>query len=173
MERYSKPIDIRNREPYSLDQFVVPEWANNDLQEILISEGEIKSRVDKLSEEICAFYQDKNPLVLPMLKGAVRFFNDLLFNVPIKYSYNFIPASSYPKGTVSAEEPKIYLDDEMIKEVNGRHILMVEDIFDTGKTLEATHKLLCNYNPLSIEIIVLTDKPERRYPNIFIKPRWT
>jgi len=173
MEIYSKPIDIRKREPYPIHQFALPSWAKNDLKEILISEGEIKSRVEKLSEEICEFYHDKNPLVLPMLNGAVTFYNDLFRNLPIKYSINFILASSYPVGTESAGEPHIYLNDKIQKEISGRHILEVEDIFDTGETLNATNKLLWNFEPLSIETIVLTDKPERRKPHITIKPRWT
>ena len=164
MINYSQPIDIRERNTISLDQVIVPEWAKKDIKEILISEGELNSRVRKMSLEICDFYKQGNLYVLTVLKGAVPFFTNLLFNeqVSIPFIYDFITASSYKKGTTSNGDPIIKLSPKTKKEILKKNVLVVEDIIDSGLTLERIITKIKNYKPQSVEVCALLDKKDRR-----------
>jgi hypoxanthine phosphoribosyltransferase len=164
MAKISSPIDIRERKPIELDQMMVPTWALPDIQEVLISEGELSSRVQKMSFDIYNFYKHGNLYVLTVLKGAVRFFTDLMYNqqMSIPFFHNFVPSSSYAQGTTSSGNPDVILLPYTEEEVRDKDVLVVEDIIDTGLTLEKIVKKIECYSPKSVQIAALLDKPERR-----------
>lgn len=128
---------------------------------ILIKESEIKSRVKEIAKAISEKYKDKELVVLCVLKGAFVFTADLIREIEgVKIFCDFIKASSYGYSTVSRGVVKIELFPSV--SLKGRHVLIVDDILDAGYTLKAIKNEVEKYNPLSCELCVLLDKPERR-----------
>ncbi|MFO8018783.1 MAG: hypoxanthine phosphoribosyltransferase [Promethearchaeia archaeon] len=133
---------------------------------ILISEEEIKTKVKELADQIYRDFQGKNPLLLGVLQGAFIFLADLVRQIEMDLEINFIEVSSYGSDTESSGEVKIEKDiEETIEE---RHLIIVEDIIDTGITMNFLVDYLNQRNPVSINICTLTSKPARREKDIEI-----
>ena len=138
----------------------------NDIEKVLLSEEQLKEIVKRLGAEITKDYQGKKLVIVSVLKGSVIFMADLMREIKIPCSIDFMAVSSYASGTKTSGVVKIIkdLDTDV---VNGSDLLIVEDILDSGVTLEYLMKILSARNPNSIKICTLLDKPERRKANIF------
>lgn len=137
----------------------------NDIEKVLLSEEELKSIVERLGAQITEDYKDKNLVLVSVLKGSVIFMADLMRAIKIPCQIDFMSVSSYGSGTKTSGVVKIIkdLDNEI---VSGNDLLIVEDILDSGVTLEYLMKVLSARNPNSIKICTLLDKPERRKANV-------
>ena len=132
----------------------------NDIEKILVSEEEIQKRTQELGAELSAEYKDKNPLVVGILKGAIPFLSDLTKAMDVKLEMDFMDVSSYGSDMVSSGEVKILKD--LDTNVEGRNILIVEDIIDSGRTLSYIIDMFKYRKAKSIKIVTLLDKPEGR-----------
>ncbi len=137
-----------------------------DIQEILISEEQIKNRIRELGEELTREYADKNPVIVGVLKGVVVFYSDMIRQIKVPCQLDFMWISSY-SGTDSTGTMTVKRD--VSADIKGRHVLILEDIFDTGNSLDYTVKHLLSKEPASLKICTLLDKPERRKPGITLK----
>ena len=134
-----------------------------DNYRILLTQETIAKRVKELGEEITRDYQDKKPVVICMLKGAVYFFADLTKNIKLPLMLDFARLSSYRSGTTSGQMELIY---DITAKIEGRDVILVEDIVDSGKTLAYFIELLKKRNPASVKICAFLDKKERREVDI-------
>lgn len=135
---------------------------HKDVDRILVTDEEISKRCKELGEEISNYYKEDTPILIGLLKGSVPFLAELVKNVVIDIEMDFMDVSSY-SGTESTEV-KILKDVEC--SVNGRSLLIVEDIVDTGKTIQAVKELLYSKGAKDVKIISLLDKPSRRKVDI-------
>ncbi|AMB93850.1 hypoxanthine phosphoribosyltransferase [Aerococcus sanguinicola] len=133
---------------------------NDDIQEVLLSQEEIAETVDRLGQELTEDYRGKNPLVIGILKGSVVFMTDLVRRMDCPLEMDFMSVSSYGSGTESSGQVKILKD--LDQSVEGRHILIVEDIIDTGRTLKKVCELMAHRKAASVKVCALLNKPERR-----------
>ncbi len=139
---------------------------NHDIEKILVSEEEINKRCKELAKVISEEYDGKMPVLICPLKGAVSFFAHLCEQITIPMVYDFIKASSY-EGTSSTGIVNIsYMPTTKLE---NRHVIIVEDIIDTGRTLSAVVEELKKQNPASIELACLLDKPSMRKVSIEAK----
>ena len=136
----------------------------NDIKEVLISEEEIQAKVKELGEQLATDYKDKFPLAIGVLKGAMPFMADLLKRVDAHLEMDFMDVSSYGTAQVSSGEVKIIKD--LNTSVEGRDILIVEDIIDSGLTLSYLVELFRYRKAKSIKIVTLLDKPTGRKADI-------
>ena len=134
-----------------------------DNYRILLDSATIEKRVKELGEEITRDYKDKKPVVICMLKGAVYFFADLTKNIKLPLMLDFARLSSYRNGTTSGQMELIY---DITAKIEGRDVILVEDIVDSGKTLAYFIELLKKRNPASVKICSFLDKKERREVDI-------
>lgn len=132
----------------------------NDILKILITEDEIKAKVKEIGKQISIDYKDKNLLMVSVLKGSVIFMADLMREIDIYASIDFMSVSSYGKGLETSGVVKIIKDLDVLLE--GYDLLLVEDILDSGMTLSYLKDILQKRNPNTIKIATLLDKPERR-----------
>ncbi|WP_161879447.1 hypoxanthine phosphoribosyltransferase [Alkalibacterium sp. MB6] len=132
----------------------------NDMERILISEEEIQNKVKELAKELEKEYDGKNPLLVCVLKGAMPFMADLIKEMNIYLEIDFMDVSSYGSATVSSGEVKILKD--LDTNVEGRHVLFVEDIIDTGGTLSYLKDMFNYRKAASVKIVTLVDKPTGR-----------
>lgn len=130
------------------------------IDKVLISEDQLKKRVAELGEELTNDYRGKELLVIGIFKGAVPFLADLIRQIKIPLRYDFMAVSSYGSSTKSSGAVRILKD--LDTSVEDRHIIIVEDIVDTGLTLKYLKENLARRHPLSLKIVTLLDKPERR-----------
>jgi len=140
-----------------------------DILKVLITEEQIKARIKEMGEEISREYADKDPVVLGVLKGVVVFYGDMIRQITVPCQMDFMCLSSY-QGTKSTGN--MIVKQDMSVDVNGRHVLILEDIYDTGGSLNYTYHHLMSKNPASVKICTLLDKPERRKPGITLQPDW-
>ena len=140
-----------------------------DIQRVLISEEQIKARIAEMGKEISEEYKDKDPVVLGVLKGVVVFYADMIRHITVPCQMDFMCLSSY-QGTTSTGN--MIVKQDMSVDVKGRHVLVLEDIYDTGGSLNYTYQHLMSKQPASVKICTLLDKPERRRPGITLKPDW-
>lgn len=131
-----------------------------DVKELLFSEQELLQRTKELGRQISADYADKNPLLVCTLKGAVHFFADLAKSVTVECEYDFAAAESYGDGTQTSGNVRLKKDIET--DITGRHVLLIDDIMDSGLTLNYLCEVLRARQPASVKTCVLLDKPERR-----------
>ncbi len=131
-----------------------------NFDKILISKAQLASKISELAEQISKDYDGLNPLFVCILKGSVFFTTDLLKELTIPCEMEFMAVSSYGADTKSSGEVKL------VKDLNvplfNRHVIIVEDIIDSGNTLSYLKRLLLQRNPASVKICTLLDKPERR-----------
>ena len=143
----------------------------NDIQEVFYSEAQLAEIVARLGAEISRDYKDKNLLLVSVLKGSVVFMADLMRAITIPCKIDFLTASSYHDQTVPTDEVKI-TRDLTIRDVQGYDILVVEDILDTGRTLQRLTGVLVHKGARSVTICTLLDKPERRDPSVTIRAKY-
>lgn len=127
---------------------------------IVVSEEEIRNKIDEAGKIISEKYRGKPLLLVSILKGAFIFLADLCRAIDIPCEIGFMCAQSYYSGTDSSGIVNITMD--LDRDVSRYHVIIVEDIIDTGRTLSDVKKLLAARNPLSLEVVTLLDKPERR-----------
>ena len=140
---------------------------HNDIQNILLTDEAIQTRVRELGAQIAADYEGKNPVMICILKGAVMFYTDLLRAMPIPLSLDFMAVSSYGNRTKASGEVEIRKD--LSNSIENRHVIIVEDIIDSGFTLTYLTRMLAARGASSIAIATLLDKPSRRAPGITLK----
>ena len=136
----------------------------NDIENVLISKDEIESRVAEMGRRITADFRDKDPIFVGVLKGCFIFMADLMRHVDTKCTMDFMAVSSY-SGTSSTGAVKITKD--LSEDIEGRHVIIVEDILDSGVTLSYLKQYLMVRRPASITIATLMDKPARRKADVY------
>lgn len=134
---------------------------DNDIEKVLISEEELNSTVSRLAEEISRDYEDKNLLLLCILKGSIVFTGDLMKKLTIPCEIDCMKVSSYGKGTKTGGRINILLDLHR-SDLSKRDILIVEDIIDSGRTLSYLVDYLSINGARSVKTVALLDKPSRR-----------
>ena len=132
----------------------------NKIKRILITKEEIEREIEKAGKKIDEIYDGRPILLVSILKGAFVFMADLCRAVSVPCESGFMCAKSYYEGTVSSGVVKITMD--LDKDISKYHVVIVEDIIDTGRTLSDIVKLLKARNPLSMRVVTLLDKPSRR-----------
>lgn len=130
------------------------------VEKILLDETRIKERVLQLGQQITRDYQGQNILTVGILKGAMIFLADLVRNIEVPTFFDFMAVSSYGTGTVSSGAVRILKD--LDRSIEGRHVIIVEDIVDTGLTLQYLVENMKARGPASLKICTLLDKPSRR-----------
>ncbi len=139
----------------------------NDILKVLFTEEQIRARIQELGEELTRDYQDKDPVIVGVLKGVVVFYADMIRQIKVPCQMDFMWISSYA-GTTSTGKMEVKRD--ISSDIQGRHVLILEDIYDTGNSLDFTYRHLLSKNPASLKICTFLDKPERRKPGITLKP---
>jgi hypoxanthine phosphoribosyltransferase len=135
-----------------------------DIERILLTRDEIEDKVSEVGRRITEDFRDKDPIFVGVLKGCFIFMADLMRHVDIKCSMDFMAVSSY-SGTSSTGAVKINKD--LSQDIEGRHVIIVEDILDSGVTLSYLKRYLMGRKPASINIVTLLDKPARRKADVF------
>jgi hypoxanthine phosphoribosyltransferase len=138
------------------------------LGEILVQPDDLKRRVRELGEQISRDYVDMDVLLIGVLKGAVFFLADLMRQIDLPCEVDFMAVSSYGSATESSGVVRIIKD--LDQSIEGRNVLIVEDIVDSGLTLQYLLRNLGARNPASVEVVALLTKPERR--KVDIEPRY-
>ncbi len=139
---------------------------DKDIEKILFTNEEIKTAVQKLGKKLTEDYQDKNPVIVGILRGAAPFMIDLIQAMDCYMEIDFMAVSSYGDDTKSSGSVKIIKD--LDTDVTDRHVLIVEDIIDSGRTAQALRELFAAKNAESVKICSLLDKPARR--EVVLKP---
>ncbi|NLM20339.1 MAG: hypoxanthine phosphoribosyltransferase [Peptococcaceae bacterium] len=134
------------------------------ISKVLIDQDTLKKRVAEIGEQLTNDYRGKELLVIGIFKGAVPFLADLIREIKIPLRYDFMAVSSYGSGAVSSGAVRILKDLDTT--VEDSHVLIVEDIVDTGLTLKYLKENLARRHPLSLKIVTLLDKPDRRKVDI-------
>ena len=143
---------------------------NDGISEILLTEEQIQARVREMAAEINEEYKGKDPVFVGVLRGVVVFFSDFIRNFNDHCQMDFMCISSY-RGVNSSGECIITKD--VSTELRGRHVVILEDIFDTGKSLDFCYAHLMAKKPASLKIVTLLDKPSRRKPWVTVKADYT
>ena len=138
-----------------------------NIQQILLTEEQIQNKIQELGEILTEEYKDKDPVIVGVLKGVVVFYADMIRKIKVPCQMDFMWISSY-SGTNSTGQMQVRRDVSC--DIKGRHVLILEDIFDTGNSLDFTYKHLMSKEPASLKICTLLDKPERRKPGITLVP---
>jgi hypoxanthine phosphoribosyltransferase len=132
----------------------------NDIQETLLTTEQIKTRISELGKEISRDYAGEEILMIGVLRGAVIFMADLARAIDIPVAIDFMAVSSYGLGTSSSGVVRILKD--LDEDLEGKHVLVVEDIIDSGLTLKYLLENLKSRNPASVKLCTLLNKPDRR-----------
>lgn len=140
---------------------------DKDIQRILLTEEQIQLRIKELGAELSRDYAGKDPVIIGVLNGVVVFYADMIRQIHVPCVLDFMSISSY-KGTQSTGEMVVRMD--LKTDIRGRHVLILEDIYDTGNSLNFTYNYLMGMEPASLKICTLLDKPERRKPGITLQP---
>ena len=138
---------------------------NKDIERVIFSEEDLASTVYKLGAQISEDYKDRKLLLVSILKGSIMFMSDLMRSITIPCEIDFMAVSSYGSGTKSSGTVRILKD--LDRDIRGYDVLIVEDILDSGMTLNYLMDLLYGRDPNSIRICTLFDKPERRKVDIY------
>lgn len=137
------------------------------ITDILVDEATLKQRVQEMGAEITRDYAGKSLLLVGVLKGAVIFLSELAQKIELPVTFDFMAVSSYGSSTESSGVVRILKDlDESLE---GRHVLIIEDIIDTGLTLDYLYRHLQHRRPASLNICTLLDKPSRRLVDVPVK----
>ena len=135
-----------------------------DFERVLVSKQDLQKRIAEMAKEIDEIYKDSNPLFICIMKGSLFFTADLLRNVTTPAQIDFMCVSSYGSSTVSSGTLNVKID--LRSDIEGKHVIVVEDIIDSGNTLYNLKNLLLTRNPASLKICSLLDKPDRRVQNV-------
>ena len=133
---------------------------DQDIQEVLISQEQLQVRIKEMAEEINRDYAGKSPLLIGILRGSYIFMADLVRQIDLPITMDFMVVSSYGAGTMSSGLVNIKKDLE--EKIEGKDVIIVEDILDTGNTLVKLTAELLRCNPASLKLCVMLDKPDRR-----------
>ena len=136
------------------------EEFDSKIKRVLITEDEIKAKIAEVGAQISREYEGKPRLLVSILKGAFVFMADICRAVTVPCEIGFMCAKSYYNGTSSSGIVKITMD--LDQDISKYHVIIVEDIIDTGRTLSDIIKLLKARDPLSLKVVTLLDKPDRR-----------
>ena len=136
-----------------------------DMQEILFTPEALAQRVKELADQITQDYAGKSPLIVGTLRGSFVFMADLVRQINLPLTVDFLSASSYGSGTESSGQVKLKLD--LADDISGRDVLIIEDIVDSGNTLSKPLPELQKRGPASLKVCVLLDKPARREQEIY------
>ena len=139
---------------------------DKDIEQILLSEEQLQNRIRELGEILTAEYADKNPVIVGVLKGVVVFYADMIRQIKVPCQMDFMWLSSYSGANSTG---KMLVRQDVTADIEGRHVLILEDIFDTGSSLEFTVNHLKEKHPASIKICTLLDKPERRREGVTLQ----
>ena len=131
-----------------------------DIQEVLFTEEQLARRVGELAHQITQDYQGREIVLISVLRGSFVFMADLVRQITVPCTVDFMAVSSYGSGTTSSGQVKIVKD--LSETIEGKDVIVVEDILDSGNTLSYLLKLLEARRPASIRLCTLLDKPERR-----------
>ncbi|HBI02525.1 MAG TPA: hypoxanthine phosphoribosyltransferase [Paenibacillaceae bacterium] len=137
----------------------------NDIQEVLLTAEQIKAKIQELGRVLSTDYQGKNPLVICVLRGAVVFMTDLIRDMTIPLEIDFMAVSSYGNATRSSGVVRIVKD--LDSSVENRHVIIVEDIIDSGLTLSYLIDVLDRRNAATVKVVSLLDKPSRRTVELY------
>ena len=137
-----------------------------NIQEIMLTEAQIQARIEELGKILSEDYRDKNPVVLGVMKGVVIFYADMIRKINVPCQMDFMWISSYT-GTDSTGA--ITVKRDVSTDIKGRHVLILEDIFDTGNSLSFVYDYLMAKEPASLKICTLLDKPSRRKPGVTLE----
>lgn len=140
---------------------------NNDIKEVLYSEDQLRDKIRQMGAKISKDYSGKELILIGVLKGSVIFMSDLLKEITIPCKMDFMAVSSYGNSTETSGVVRILKDLDF--EIQGKDVLIVEDIIDSGVTLKYLMKYLSARKPSSLEVICLLNKPERRKVEINVK----
>ena len=140
---------------------------NENIQKVLLSEEQIQEKIRELGQTLSQEYADKDPVFVGVLKGVVIFYADMVRQITVPCQFDFMWISSY-EGTESTG--KMTVKRDVSADLKGRHVVILEDIFDTGNSLDFTYRHLLSKEPASLKICTLLDKPERRNPAVTLKP---
>lgn len=132
---------------------------NKDIESVLITEKDLAEINARLGKEISEDYLGKEVVVVGMLKGVLPFMMDLIRNITIPIKIDFMQPNSYHGGTTSQE---MILRKDIDLDIENKHVLLVDDIVDTGKTMKLICDMIGKRNPASVEVVTLLDKPEGR-----------
>lgn len=131
-----------------------------DILKVLVTEEEIRTRINQMGAELYEHFHDKNPLFLGVLKGSFVFMADLVRACQVKSDVEFIAVSSYQNATVSSG--RVQITHDLQQDITGRNVIIVEDILDSGNTLAFLKDYFLTKGAASITIATLLDKPSRR-----------
>ena len=140
---------------------------NNDIAKVLYTEEQLQKRIREMGAEIARDYAGKNPIMICILKGSIMFYADLLRACPIPLQMDFMAVSSYGNKTKSSGEVEIRKD--LSGSIENKHVIIVEDIVDSGFTLSYLSRMLSSRGAASIKLCTLLDKPARRAEGIALK----
>ncbi len=137
----------------------------NFLKEVLISEEQLQARIHELGEQISVDYRGKDPLLICILRGGVMFLTDLMRHINLAHMIDFMAISSYGVGArQSSGTVRITMD--LSTNIQNRHVILVEDIIDSGRTIAAVLEMLETRHPASLKVCTLLDKASRREVNV-------
>jgi len=142
----------------------------NNIERVLLTQEQIQTRIRQLGEELSREYAGKDPIFVGVLKGVVVFYADMVRQITVPCQFDFMWISSY-SGTESTGQMDVKRD--VSANIKGRHVVILEDIFDTGNSLSFVYQHLLKKEPASLKICTLLDKPERRRPGITVQADYT
>jgi len=134
---------------------------DDDIAEVLVSRAQIEQRTRELGAQITGDFADLNPVLVCVLKGALMFLGDLMRNMDMHFEVDFMAISSYG-GTRTESTGVVRILMDLATNIQGRHVLIIEDIVDTGRTLTYMLQSLQTRQPASLRVCTLLDKPARR-----------
>ena len=139
-------------------------YIHEDIEKVLISEQELAAKVEELAAKISADFEGREVLVVTLLKGGVMFSVDLMRKLTVPVEIDFMNVSSY--GASSKTSGVVKIDKDLDKPIAGKHVLLVEDIIDSGLTLNYVKEILLSREPASLKICTILDKPSRRKTHV-------
>lgn len=137
-----------------------------DIERILLTQEQINRREEELGKILTEEYAGKNPVIVGVLKGVVVFYADMIRRIQVPCQMDFMWLSSYS----GAQSGEMIVRQDISADIRGRHVLILEDIYDTGNSLNYTYQHLLQKEPASLKVCTLLDKPERRKQGITLKP---
>ena len=138
-----------------------------NIEKVLLTEEQIQNKVNEFAAILSKEYADKDPVFIGVLKGVVIFFADIVRKITVPCEIDFMCISSYG-GTNSTGN--VVVKKDVSVDLKGRHVVILEDIYDTGHSLTFVHDYLLSKEPASLKICTLLDKPERRNPGVTLQP---
>ena len=139
---------------------------HQDIEKVLINQQELQAKITQLAQTLTRDYQGKNPVFVGVMKGVVMFFADIVKQIDTHCQIDFMWISSY-KGTSSTGN--LMVRQDVSQDLKGRHVVILEDIYDTGRSLTYVYDHLLAKEPASLKICTLLDKPEGRMPGVTLK----